>query len=177
MFQRILLAVDQSPASRAAYQRAIALAQAFNANLMIFHALFEYEAGSPEIPTSAGLPYITELDDTLQGNYHQAWQTFEREYTDYLKGLVNDAKLAGVNADFAIANGSPGRSICEFAQEWQADLIIVGSQGKSGLSELLLGSVSNHITHHAPCNVLVAHQGGTNGSKPGAQGQETAITA
>jgi nucleotide-binding universal stress UspA family protein len=176
MFQRILVAVDKSSASRAAYQRAIALAQAFKANLMIFHSLFEYEAGSPEIPTSAGLPYMTELDDTLRKNYHQAWQTFEQEYTDYLKWLVNDAKLDGINADFVLTHGAPGRSICAFAKEWQADLIVTGSQGKSGLSELLLGSVSNYITHHAPCNVLIAHQQDANGDSPDPQSRETVTT-
>lgn len=158
MFKRILVAVDKSSVSRAAYQRAIALAHTFDANLMIFHALFEYEAGSPEIPVTTGLPYVTELDNTLRNTYHQAWQTFEREYIDYLKWLADNAKQEGIHADFSIAQGSPGRSICDFAQDWHADLLITGSQGKSGLSELLLGSVSNYVTHHAPCSVLIVHQ-------------------
>ena len=43
------------------------------------------------------------------------------------------------------------------ANSWQADMIIVGNRGRSGLSEFFLGSVSNYVMHHAPCSVLVVH--------------------
>lgn len=52
-------------------------------------------------------------------------------------------------------SGSPERSICEIAQTWEADLIIVGSRGLTGIKEMFLGSVSNYVTHHAPCSVLI----------------------
>ena len=45
--------------------------------------------------------------------------------------------------------------ICNAAISWQADLIIMGRRGRTGLSELFLGSVSNYVLHHAPCAVLV----------------------
>ena len=51
--------------------------------------------------------------------------------------------------------GNPGRSICELASTWEADLILVGSRGLKGLKEMFLGSVSNYVTHHAPCSVLI----------------------
>ncbi|MEO0350033.1 MAG: universal stress protein, partial [Cyanobacteria bacterium P01_A01_bin.15] len=38
--------------------------------------------------------------------------------------------------------------------QWNADLIMMGRRGRSGFSELLLGSVSNYVMHHAPCSVL-----------------------
>ncbi|MGF1516635.1 MAG: universal stress protein, partial [Nodosilinea sp.] len=50
---------------------------------------------------------------------------------------------------------SPGRVICTLAKTWAADLIVVGSHRRKGLSELFLGSVSNYVMHHAPCSVLV----------------------
>lgn len=48
--------------------------------------------------------------------------------------------------------------ICELARNWNADLIILGRRGRTGLSELLLGSVSNYVLHHAPCSVLTVQQ-------------------
>ena len=43
----------------------------------------------------------------------------------------------------------------ESSQNWEADLIVIGRRGHQGLSEILLGSVSNYVVHHAPCSVLV----------------------
>lgn len=51
--------------------------------------------------------------------------------------------------------GSPESRIVETAEEWKADLIIVGSHGYSRWERLLLGSVSDSVVHHAPCSVLV----------------------
>ena len=51
--------------------------------------------------------------------------------------------------------GYPGRNICEEAQTWSADLILVGSRGLTGVQEMFLGSISNYVTHHAPCSVLI----------------------
>jgi nucleotide-binding universal stress UspA family protein len=51
--------------------------------------------------------------------------------------------------------GNPSLAICDRASEWGADLIVLGRRGHKGISELLLGSVSNHVIHHAPCSVLI----------------------
>ena len=51
--------------------------------------------------------------------------------------------------------GSPESRIVETAEEWKADLIVVGSHGYSRWERLLLGSVSDSVVHHAPCSVLV----------------------
>jgi nucleotide-binding universal stress UspA family protein len=45
--------------------------------------------------------------------------------------------------------------ICQVAKDWGAELIMVGRRGNSGLSELILGSVSNYVVHHAHCSVLI----------------------
>lgn len=159
MFKRILVAVDKTDVSKTAYERAIALAKLVGAHLMVFHVLNEHEPGSPEPPVAGTMPYVNEVTDTLRQNYRQAWRSYETDYTHYLRGLANEARSEGLNVDFAQELGDPGRSICDFAREWHADLIVTGSQGRTGLSELFLGSVSNHVTHHAPCSVLVVHQG------------------
>ncbi|MGL5832152.1 MAG: universal stress protein, partial [Waterburya sp.] len=74
---------------------------------------------------------------------------------DFLQGKAQEAQAKGVNTEFIQLTGNPGRVICEFASTWSADLILVGSRGLKGLKEMFLGSVSNYITHHAPCSVLI----------------------
>lgn len=55
--------------------------------------------------------------------------------------------------------GAPESRIVDIAEEWQADLIVVGSHGYNTWERLLLGSVSSAVVHHAPCSVLVARRG------------------
>ncbi|MEP6623136.1 MAG: universal stress protein [Acidimicrobiia bacterium] len=52
-------------------------------------------------------------------------------------------------------NESIGARLCSLAQEDGAGMIVVGSHGRGALADVLLGSVSNHVTHHSPCPVLV----------------------
>ena len=72
-----------------------------------------------------------------------------------LKNFADKAIAAGIETEFIQDIGSPGPAICKLAKTRDADLIIVGSHGRTGLSEMLLGSVSNYVVHHAPCSVMV----------------------
>ena len=51
--------------------------------------------------------------------------------------------------------GDPREALIEMARREGADLIVVGSHGRSGLTKLLMGSVASHVVTHAPCDVLV----------------------
>ncbi|WP_390691905.1 universal stress protein [Aetokthonos hydrillicola] len=64
------------------------------------------------------------------------------------------ADEAGVTVEIEQCSGTPGKTICDVARTWNADLIIVGRRGYSGMREIFLGSVSNYVLHHAPCSVL-----------------------
>ena len=51
--------------------------------------------------------------------------------------------------------GDPSVEIVKAAKEWPADLIVIGSHGREGISRMMLGSVAEAVTRHAPCPVLV----------------------
>lgn len=72
--------------------------------------------------------------------------------------LFTDAAKASVSTD--VLFGSPDSRIVETAEEWNADLVVVGSHGYSRWERLLLGSVSDSVVHHAPCSVLVVRVAG-----------------
>lgn len=72
--------------------------------------------------------------------------------SQHLRETLPDAKFK-LSTD--ILFGSPESRIVETAEEFQADLIIVGSHGYNRWERLLLGSVSDSVVHHAPCSVLV----------------------
>jgi nucleotide-binding universal stress UspA family protein len=67
-----------------------------------------------------------------------------------MKSLAVSGQVEG-----RIEFGDPGRRICSVAEEVGSDLIVVGSRGRGFLRRAILGSVSAHVVHNAPCPVLV----------------------
>ena len=62
---------------------------------------------------------------------------------------------AGMQAEAHVEDGSPAHRLIEAAADWDADLIVVGSRGQSGLERLLVGSVARAVLYHASCSVLI----------------------
>ncbi|MDF5711312.1 MAG: universal stress protein [Nostoc sp. S4] len=156
MFRKILAAIDRSPNGKAVFNEALALARVTKASLMLLHVLSSDENDSPQIPTLTTLQYYP-LDRELLEDYWKQWQTYEEQGFKLLRSYTEEATNAGVSTEFTQNSGNPSRNICEVAQNWGANLIVVGHRGHSGLNELILGSVSNYVFHHAPCSVYVVY--------------------
>lgn len=71
-----------------------------------------------------------------------------------------------VEAEARIEWGEPGSTICDIAAAERFDVIVVGSHGTGWMKRLLVGSVSHHVVHHAPCPVLVVREPPTAGDEP-----------
>ena len=155
MFQKILVAIDRSGISTQVFDEALALAQVNSASLVLLHVLSLEEEGSPDIYLIPSVECYPALRANNWEFYQKQWQVFENQGLDLLRSLTNAATAAGVTTEFAQVSGSPGRTICNFARTWSADIIVMGRRGRSGFSELILGSVSNYVLHHAPCSVLI----------------------
>lgn len=155
-YQQIIVAIDKSLPSQKAFEQALAIAKAFKANLRIIHVISpiqeEFEGVSP-ITLSGGYSPAN-IDESWQ----QRWQTIEEEGLELLRSLKQIAIVNQVSVESTQIIGQPEQKICEFAQSVNADLIVMGSHGRMGLSELFLGSVSNYVAHHVPCAVLIVHQ-------------------
>ena len=156
MVYKVLAAIDRSPNGRAVFDAAIALAKATGANLMLLHVLSSEEAGSPQMPTLT-IREDYPVNGKLLEHYWQQWQTYEEQSLKLLRSYTDEAAAVGVSNEFTQNSGSPGREICAVAQTWNADVIVIGRRGHSGLNELILGSVSNYVFHHAPCSIYVVH--------------------
>ncbi|MBE9061915.1 universal stress protein [cf. Phormidesmis sp. LEGE 11477] len=149
MIQKILTALDYGDTCQSVFEQAVSLAQATQSELKLLNVL------------------ALERDDSLMFSPYTDvdWREYQEQYgqlkTDGLKLLedfAEKAKAAGISTEFAQELGSAGRVICKLGSAWQADLIVVGSHGRKGLSEMLLGSVSNYVVHHATCSVMVVHE-------------------
>lgn len=144
-FHRILVATDFSPASGPAMQEAAKLARGSGAELLIAHA---YEPPSPLRIDGYVAPWIyNEWDDTLRNEAVLA-----------LMPLVESARKEGINARLVVLKGTPFKAITEAAGSEHADLVVMGTHGRTGLSRLVLGSVAARVAASAPCPVLTVRQ-------------------
>jgi nucleotide-binding universal stress UspA family protein len=159
-FKKIFVAVDYLTSTQELFEVALQQAKANCGRLMIFHCLQEPIAGMPEFLAYAGMGAYSGI---YSHEIMQLEETLLKEATEelqaWLGSFVQKASEYGIEAEFDYITGEPGRQICSSAKDWGADLIIIGRRGRMGLSELLLGSVSNYVIHHAHCSVLVVqHQ-------------------
>ena len=123
---------------------------------MIFHSLDEDLPASQDLIATAnigayGATYTHEVVSLKQQETEKVRQHIEQ----WLRSCCHEAMARGISTEFDLKIGDAGSAICDLAKGWEADLIVIGRRGRTGLSELLLGSVSNYVLHHAPCSVLV----------------------
>lgn len=83
-----------------------------------------------------------------------------RDASDRAARAALDATVAALGRDAAarLEHGEPGRRICKVAAEENFDAVVVGSHGSGFVKRALLGSVSHHVLHHAPCPVIVVRE-------------------
>lgn len=78
-----------------------------------------------------------------------------------VEGMLTQANALGLPLETRVTVGVPDDAIVRLARELEADLIILGSHGRSGFARLLLGSVAERVIGTAPCPVLVVKKPGT----------------
>jgi len=134
--RRILLAIDQTSASREASSEAIKRAK---------------EDGSELIVMSVVEPRNLHLPGTRPRRVDQ-----ERErLTAGAQSIVQRARAVGVRSTFLIWEGEPADAILEAATSEGATIIILGSRPRTNLRRFILGSVSSEVARRAPCDVVV----------------------
>ena len=88
---------------------------------------------------------------SLEGTQQEVREQFQKLVDDVVRGL----KRRGVVAEGVVRHGSPGKTIVDEAKDWDADLVVVGSHGLTGLESILMGNVARYVVNHAPCSVEV----------------------
>lgn len=153
MLNKILVAIDNSDMSQQVFDEAVFLAKATDANLMLLHVLSPLD--EQYVDPLFSQPAI--LYPQLQGNnskYTRNWEKLKKDKLNWLRFLCEQSTKLGVKTEFSQNVGSPSKIICDIARTWEADVIVIGRRGHRGISEFLMGSVSNYVLHHAPCSVF-----------------------
>ena len=139
---KILVAIDGSEMSLKAADYGIEFAKKYNAKLIILHVIHVH---------AAGLMYTTE------SSFKQFIEKSKKESEEWFRRITMEAKKQGVRITTETVEemySIPG-AIIKRAEEESADVIIVGSTGKSGFKQLFLGSVATDVVRYSKCPVFV----------------------
>jgi nucleotide-binding universal stress UspA family protein len=156
MFNKILVALDDTPMSTRILEEALVLAKQLQAHLMLLHVLSPLDPNHFGVqPGGIGIEgFYPILNEQAVNQYMKEWRAYEEQGVAQLQNYARDAAANGITVEFTQNVGDPGQTICQVATNWSADLILMGRNRKSGISEIFLGSTSNYVLHHAPCSVL-----------------------
>jgi nucleotide-binding universal stress UspA family protein len=87
--------------------------------------------------------------------YAKDLQAAKSEHEDLARQATDRLGTAGRTADFTVRVGDAAAEILEEASSWQADLVVLGSRGRTGISRLLLGSIARNVLQGSPSSVLI----------------------
>jgi len=140
----ILLPTDGSKCSGKAMAYALSFAKQYGASIVALHVIDQRWEEQTRI-------VFAEVGQDLTQRIRSGYQDEARRI---LNEVADAASKAGVAVETRIEAGIPFEDIVRLAREVSADLIIMGTHGRTGMSHLLLGSVAEKVVRRAPCPVL-----------------------
>jgi nucleotide-binding universal stress UspA family protein len=143
--QRILCPVDFSECSAKAYDYAYSMAQHYEAKLYVEHVVQVLQGAYPyyNFPDVAGNSIYWDLSKGAE---------------DRMRALVKDHSFNGLQPEVVVHKGFLPDSILSFAENVQADLVVMGTHGRRGLDRLVMGSVTESVLRKAACPVLAVRK-------------------
>jgi nucleotide-binding universal stress UspA family protein len=138
MFKRIICATDFSDTAEAAWELACDLAHTHQAELVLVHVFVE-------LPLNA---------EVAAASIQQVWEEQRLWVEQQLAERVDAARTRGLSARYLFRTGTAPEEIAHTAADENADLVVVGTHGRTGINRLLIGSVAERVVRVAPCPVL-----------------------
>jgi nucleotide-binding universal stress UspA family protein len=151
---KVLLAIDDSQPSDAAVA---AIASRPWPERSTVRVLSVFEAFEPSMLTPGAAPFVVPPPTAATSEIQQRNEEVANQVvTRAAEKLQQDSDLY---VETAVRSGEPRRTILDDANDSKADLIVVGSHGRTGVKRWLLGSVAEYVVRNAPCSVEVVRGG------------------
>jgi nucleotide-binding universal stress UspA family protein len=155
MVRSIVVGTDGSGPADEAVRQAIALASREGARLHLVTA-YHHQQILPETTIWTNDPKgVIDTGRTEARGPHSETVNLREVAESVLKRAADNALSKGLEVKTHAREGQPAEVIIDVANQEQADLIVVGSRGLTGIKRYLLGSVSSKVSEHAPCNVMI----------------------
>jgi nucleotide-binding universal stress UspA family protein len=137
MFNKILVAIDGSPASEKALAAAVDLAAHYKADLTAISVA--------EVPEVVGM--VDEVDELRQ--------SAEAHFREIGAAAVEYARRRGVALRSVVVRGHAADAIVRYAESEGMNLVVLGPHGHSRIARFFLGSTSDRVSEHCPCSVMI----------------------
>lgn len=156
--QKIVVPIDYSVYSAPALQWGMSLAQKYGAQLLVLHVIPKaIEEVYPEGASSIS-PMASYYDGMAPGSRPFIIQPIivdlQEQALNQLERFASEHRSEPIPVQVKVAVGKPAAEILRVVRREGADLVVMGTHGRTGLRHLLLGSVAEAITRHAPCPVF-----------------------
>jgi nucleotide-binding universal stress UspA family protein len=150
--KNILFPTDFSQGARAAMDHALSLARDYNARLILLYVIQDISIAEWYIPSSLS---VTDLVEDMQKS---AWKEMDK-WAAEVSAQVKDVEKM-------VVRGVPFVEIIKTAKEKRADLIVIGTHGRTGIDHMLFGSTAEKVVRKAPCPVLTVRIAGKEFTMP-----------
>ncbi len=144
---RIVVPIDFSENSKKAVFHGIEAAREKNAKLYFLHVINQRLIDAVQELSLKG----------YKGDFLEAIRNMLKARDEDLKEFVPENEIRDLDVEFCIRKGKPGEEIVKFAFENEANLIVIGTQGRSAIQSALMGSAARTVVNRAKCPVLVVH--------------------
>lgn len=151
MIKKILVSYDGGSQAQKALSAAIEIAEKGGAELHLVAAYSVPMIYQGTVGTDVIYPDNAMIIKYLYEHNHAQLEKYVAEAAERVKSH-------GIEITTAILDGSPGRTIIQYAEEHGIDLIAIGSHNRTAVDRFFLGSVSNYVLHHAKALVLIARE-------------------
>ena len=140
-FKKILIAVDNSTCAEKAAKAGYEMASKFNAEIALLNII-------EPMPTNLGTdftlaPVFLEMYDNSEENSHVLLKEMENKYGN------------GIATTYLSTMDTASHGIIQQAEQWNAELIVIGTHGRTGINHLLMGSVAESVARKSSCPVLI----------------------
>lgn len=149
MYKKILVGIDSSSCSAKAFEEVVLIAKSLQASIRVVYAADE----SSLVQHGMGIGSYIDIEATKE--------QMREDGKKMLDTAVAKAKDAGCNADSLLIESAKHRvaeMLVSAAQDWNADLIVVGTHGRRGFERMLVGSVAENLTRIATTSLLLIRE-------------------
>ena len=148
MFKTILCPIDLKPRSKMALKKAINIAHQFNSKIILLNIHEEFMSKEQMV--------MSRISVSKLGN---EFKKIAIEAKSDMKNLVKDLEANDVDCEYILRDGKPYNIITKIAKEKEVDLIVMGTNGRDSLTDLLVGTTAQKVVLNSTCPVLVMPKG------------------
>ena len=148
MFKNILCPTDLKPRSKMALRKALNIAHQFNSTVLILNVNENFSSKKEMVMSRVSV-----------SNLQNEFKEIALKAKDDMKNLVKDLEADDVECDYLLRDGKVSEVINNIVGEKNIDLVVMGTNGRDTITEMILGSTAEQVVKNLKCPVLVIPKG------------------